>query len=85
MIRRSQPWKRGPAELIPFPVKPVRWWHVLPITGRPGVFRGVLFGMVSSNYEGPTTTEDGPADLVVSTLCSRRLRRGLPIVVGGAA
>jgi hypothetical protein len=84
MTARYQPWKKGPADILPFAQAPERCWCVVPVAGEPGQFRGVLLGADGDELDGPKYTEAGPRELVVSTLTDRthlHCRRGLPIVL----
>ena len=85
MKRRYQPWKKGSGQVVPFPVPPIRCWHVQPVKELPGMFRGVLLGMEWEDYEGPDQTEQGPAEMVVRAVRDLWQIRGLPIVVGDVA
>ena len=80
------PWDNSPPVVLPFPVVPVRYWHVREVLGRPGVFRGDLQGVDWEDFHGPTATEEGALHLVLSALTFRansKYRRGLPVIVEG--
>lgn len=70
-----QPWRKGPAQIIPFPIRFRRAWLICLVGGE--TYRGEVFG---DPIEGPTLTGEGPRDLVLAALKRPENRRGLPIV-----
>jgi len=78
--RRYQPWRKGPATILRFPVPPVRcWWvHQLPCGG----WRGEIVG---SGVDGPPLTGTGDLAQVLEVLRQPEHRAGLPIVVASVA
>lgn len=70
-----QPWRKGPAQIIAFPVRIQRAWLICATDG--GDYRGEVFGLPT---DGLTRTAEGPRDLVLEALKRPENRRGLPIV-----
>lgn len=73
--KRYQPWGKGPAQIIPFPVRFQRAWLICHLGD--GLYRGEVFGDVP---DGPTVTGEGPHQLVLTAISRTENRRGLPIV-----
>ena len=71
-----QPWRKGPAQIIPFPVRLQRAWLICRVDG--DLYRGEVFG--DGVTDGPTLTGEGPRELVLAALQRPEARRGLPIV-----
>lgn len=75
-----EPWKRGPAEIIRFPVVPCRAIHVRAAPDGKG-FVGVFAG---ATPEDCWSTECGSKAMVMEAVSQRHVRRGAPIIVGDA-
>lgn len=73
--KRYKPWRKGPAQIIPFPARWQRAWLICLVSE--GVYRGEVFGDVE---DGSTVTGEGPHELVLSALSRPENRRGLPVV-----
>lgn len=73
--KRYQPWRKGPATIIPFPKRWHRAWLVCLVEGAD--YRGELHG---ADCEGERLTEAGPHARVIEVLKRPENRRGLPIV-----
>lgn len=82
MAKRYQPWRKGPAQIIPFRCQPIRAWAIVPIGDG---FRAELIGDRDLADEGPSRSEVGTFDLVFAAVKRRDIRQGLPIVLRGAA
>ena len=72
---RFQPWRKGPATILPFLTRWIRAWLVCPVEGAD--FRGEVHG---EGFDGPRVTEAGDRELVMAALQLPEYRRGLPIV-----
>ena len=77
-----QPWRKGPAQIIPFRGEPVRAWAIVPDGDG---FRAELVGDRDLADEGPSRSEVGSFDLVRAAVLRRDVRQGLPVLVRGGA
>lgn len=73
--RGFQPWRKGPATILPFPIRWHRAWLVCPVEG--AAYRGEVHG---EGFDGPRVTEAGDRELVMAALQQPEYRRGLPIL-----
>lgn len=72
-----QPWRKGPAIIIPFPAEPVRAIRVHRTPDGSG-----FMATFSDPGDGEAwRTEIGALDLVLAAVRSCELRRGAPIVI----